>query len=178
MPARIAQARFPLGGWWFIAIAWPLVIWLWTKTPDNALTREQFITNCVIEGFLCLVALYFTYEKVRFPDSTLVVDAPPVPGHDFLARIDTPMKNEPAAGMKIRLEVVDPSKRNPVTIWRADTVAHLTRGERGVVARIEVRIPKELEKDTRPRRWLLAARARVPFGLYRAHFPVSDERAN
>lgn len=166
MSVRIAQSRISPGSVWFIAILWAVIAWLWSP--------EEIVTNCVIFGVLCVIALYFTYEHWRFPDSILVVATPPAPGHAFRGRIETPMPSEPASGFKVRLEAVYVVRRNKTIVWHKEPAAHPSRGDRGVIVPIEVAIPRELASDARPRIWVLSVRALVPLAIYRAKFVLTE----
>jgi hypothetical protein len=170
MTDRIAQDRVNVGCLWSLAIGWAVLSWVWSLLPSgyshSALYDEIFV-RAVFLG-----ALYFTYDRWRFPSATLVVDAPPVPGHAFRGKVETPLKSEPSSGIRVQLRAVEDVRRYSSTVWNAVIDAHPIRGEHGIIVPVELTIPSELAQDPRPRIWDLTTKARVPFGLYRAKFVV------
>jgi hypothetical protein len=168
MSTRVAQDRFPVGFYWFVALGWPIVTWLWSLLPDSNIDRDELPAHFIIGGLLAIGALYATFNRWRFPASTLVIESPPAPGQRFRARIETPFKNESSPHIKLRLEANDGSKRNSPTVWLVEGIAPVMRGERRLIARIDLAIPAEVAKVGRLLRWRLDART----GLYHAHFVI------
>ena len=171
MAQRVAQDRVSAGCLWALAIGWAILSWLWSLLPAGRSHSALF--DVIAVGSLFLAALYFTIDRQRFPAATLSFDALPAPGHTFLAKVETPLKIEPASGVRVRLRATHyVRKPGRTTVWSKTVDAHPLRGEHGIIVPVEVAVPAELPQDLGALDWDVTARAIVPFGLYWAKFPV------
>jgi hypothetical protein len=176
MPGRVAQDRVNVGCFWSLAIGWAILSWIWSFLPGGY--SHSPLYDEIAVGSLFLGALYFSYDRWRFADATLIVDAPPVPGHAFRGKVETPLKSEPPAGIRARLRATYYVRRPGRTIvWSSTVDAHPTRGEHGLIVPVEMTVPGELANDPRSLDWDVTIQARVPFGLYRARFAVPPAAA-
>ena len=167
MAERVAQDRVNLGCFWSLAIGWAVVWWLWSFLPHR-LSYSPLFDEIGIAA-LFLGAIYFTIDRWRFADATLIVDAPPAPGHTFRGKVETPLKSEPS-GMRLRVRATHyVRKPGTTTIWSTTVDAHPMRGERGIVVPVEVSIPADVPNQELSLDWDLTVRA----GLYRAKFVVA-----
>src|SRR5213079_1024162 len=111
-------------------------------------------------GAMFLGALYFSVDRWRFSDATLVVDAPPVPGHAFRGKVETPLKSAPASGIRARLRATHyVRKPGRTTVWSGAVDAHPMRGEHGLIVPVEITVPGELANDPRSLDWDLTVLA-------------------
>jgi hypothetical protein len=171
MSVRVAQDRVNVGCLWALAGGWAVVSWIWSLMGGMS---YSLVRDVMTVGAIALAALYFTYDRWRFPAATLVVDAPPIPGHTFRGKVETPLKDEPS-GVRVRLRAIHyVRKPGQTTIWSTWVDAHPMRGERGIVVPVEIAVPSELANAPRDRNWQLTVQARTPFALYRASFPVNE----
>jgi hypothetical protein len=167
MAERVAQDRVNLGCFWSLAIGWAVLSWLWTFFPGGY--THSSLYDEISVGAIFLSAIYFTIERWRFPDATLVFDAPPVPGHAFRGKVETPLKNEPlgepSSPIRVRVRAFHYVRKATGTVWATKIDAHPMRGERGIVVPIEITIPAELAAEG-SMNWQITMRR----GLYRARF--------
>lgn len=168
MADRIAQDRINLGCLWAVAIGWAILSWIFSFFPHGYSYSPLYEDIAV--GSLFLMALYFSYDRWRFPDATLLVDAPPIPGQAFRGNVETPLQGEPDTPIRARLRAPHyVRKPGRTTVWSATVDAYATRGEQGLIVPVEIPVPAELATDPRQLDWDLNIRSGL---LYRATFAI------
>ena len=164
MAERVAQDRVNLGCFWSLAVGWAVLSWGWSFLPHGFSYSPLFDELSIAALFLG--ALWFSIDRWRFADATLLVDAPPAPGHAFRGKVETPLQGEPPR-MRVRLRATRyVRKPGTSTLWSTTIDAHPMRGEHGIVVPVEVSIPADVPADVD---WNLTVLA----GLYRANFVVA-----
>jgi hypothetical protein len=161
---RFRQQRTPAGCAWAVAagwLAWSLVL------------RNVGLVDYILVGFLIAFGIFLTAYRKIYPDAILTVDELPKPGATFHGKVETPLKNEPAAA-RVRLSVVRMRGRNRRAQWQSECDAHPMRGEHGIVFPIDIAVPPDVESRLDASSvWRVAVSA----GLYRASFKLATPRA-